>query len=61
MLGSDSGPPLRLEDLAKEDWRSRPTPPRFSDREYIEPLLTALLRPRGRSRLGNDQLGTPTR
>ena len=45
MLASDSGLPLRPEGLAKDGRLSLLTPTRFSDREYTEPLLTALLRP----------------
>ena len=57
MLSSDFGQPLRSEGLAKEgrrslltlarlsDLKAPLTLTRFSDREYTEPLLTALLRP----------------
>jgi len=60
-LASDSGPPLRPKGLTKEERRSLPTSTRLSDREYIEPLLIALPQQGGRSRLGNDRLGTPAR
>ena len=60
-LASDSDPPLRPEGLAEKGRRSPPTPTLFSDREYIEPLLTALLRPGDRSQLGNDRPGMPAR
>ena len=53
-----SGRPLRPEGLAKTSF---PTPTRFSDRECVEPLLTAPLRLAQTELTGTNRLGTPAR
>jgi hypothetical protein len=60
MLASDSDPLFRLEGLSWRGRRMLPTPTHFSDQEYTEPLLTALLRPARSELTGNDRPGTPT-
>ena len=61
MLASDSGLPLRPEGLAKEERRSLPTPPRFSDRKSW-PKRRFRLRPVSPTgRPGQTPLLTPTR
>ena len=59
--GRKSDPVSDRKAWPRRGRRSLLTPTRFFDREYAEPLLTALLRPTRSKPIGNDRPRTPAR